>query len=231
MNSGSAEMVLVDQLLHIAHDPNLRQLVYERLGDYCHQCRNRLNSLKLSIYLAMKQAPPGTVAIWFEVDRHYRDLEKRVEQVQLLCRPMTLTRVTLGLNLLIDDRREAWTRSMRDSGKAITFVPPSEQAIASFDVERMGGLLDSVVAWRSLENVPTRSAIFRWWVEEGQAHILWEEPINLHQFGDEGRSEAGTEWILPILARVILAHGGNYRIESERGWSLKLAWPTHPPTP
>ena len=36
------------QLLRIARDPDLRQRVYEHLREYCHQCRNRLNSLKLS---------------------------------------------------------------------------------------------------------------------------------------------------------------------------------------
>ena len=50
------ETRLSRQLMEFARDTTLRQEVYKRLGEYCHQCRNRLNSLKLSLYLVKRQS-------------------------------------------------------------------------------------------------------------------------------------------------------------------------------
>src|SRR5258707_9571590 len=104
-----AEGSLADQLLEVARDPTLRQSVYLRLGEYCHQCRNRLNSLKLSLFLAMKQSDQGLRHEWGLIERDYLELERIVDRVQMICRPMTLSRVSLALDLLFEDRREEWT--------------------------------------------------------------------------------------------------------------------------
>jgi hypothetical protein len=227
MPQGTIDEVLGDQLLRIARDPVLRLRVYEHLREYCHQCRNRLNSLKLSLYLAMRQSPSPNADPWVEIERHYRDLESRVEQVQFLCRPLLLSRVTLGLDLLIEDRREAWTRRMAELGRGLELVSPSERAVASFDVDSLGRALDSVVAWRASDRSDARSARLRWWVEGGFAHVAWEEPATPARPG----CVPPPAWTLPLLARVALAHGGDYRIDTERGWCLDVAWPAKPITP
>jgi hypothetical protein len=223
MLPGTTDEILGDQLLRIARDPDLRLKVYDQLREYCHQCRNRLNSLKLSIYLAMRQSPSPTADPWMEIERHYRELETRVEQIQLLCRPMALSRVTLGLDLLIEDRRAPWSGLMAEEDKALELIPPVARAVASFDVDRLGRVLDSVVAWRASDRSAARSARVRWWVEGGVAHIAWEEAT-------PARGEPPS-WTLPLLARVALAHGGDYRIETDRGWRLEVAWPSQPNTP
>lgn len=220
-----------DLLLTIALDPELRGRIYGRLGEYCHQCRNCLNSLKLSIYLAMKQATPASEEEWRRVDDHYRELEQRVEQVQALCRPMTLSRVTLGLDLLIDDRRDAWTRTMSAAGLDLEIIPPAERAVASFDVERLGWVLDLLVGWRAGVAPTGDRTKLRWWVEAGHAHLVWEEPAEV-EAGVFGRSKPPSlAWSLPLLARVVQAHGGESRIQSDRGWRLDIAWPSQPVTP
>jgi hypothetical protein len=231
MLQSTTDEVLGDQLLRIARDPDLRQRVYEHLREYCHQCRNRLNSLKLSIYLAMRQSPSPTVDPWLEIERYYRDLERRVEQVQFLCRPLVLSRVALGLELLIDDRRGTWAQLLATRGRALEVVPPTNRAVASFDVDSLGRALDSVVAWRASDRSDARSAKLRWWVEDGFAHLVWEEPATALQPREVPPPEEPPTWTLPLLARVALAHGGDYRIDTERGWRLEVAWPTQPITP
>lgn len=138
MPQGTTDTVLGDLLLLVARDSGLRLEVYEHLREYCHQCRNRLNSLKLSLYLAMRQSSLPTSDPWAEIEQHYRDLESRVEQVQFLCRPLVLTRTTLGLDLLIADRREKWTRQMAEQGRGLELIPPKDRAVASFDVDTLG---------------------------------------------------------------------------------------------
>jgi hypothetical protein len=220
-----------DPLLRVARDSDLRGMVYDHLRDYCHLCRNRLNSLKLSIYLAMRQANSEAADPWIEIENHYRDLEARVEQVQFLCRPMVLSRVRLGLELLIDDRRTVWTRMMAEQGRGLELVPPAERAVASFDVEALGRALDSVVAWRASNDSGGRSARVRWWVGGGLAHVSWEEPATPRRSKNLPPSEEAPAWTLPVLARVAQAHGGDYRIESDRGWRLEVAWPSESLTP
>lgn len=232
MLQATTDDVLGGQLLRIARDCELRQQVYEHLREYCHQCRNRLNSLKLSLYLAMKQSPSQPADYWVEIERCYRDLENRVEQVQYLCRPLVLSRVTLGLDLLMDDRRVEWARLMAEQGRALEFIPPSERAVASFDVDSLGRALDSVVAWRASDRSAGRLARLGWRVEDGFVHLSWDEPAMATLPEDDPEpGHPPPPWILPVLARVALAHGGDYRIADEAGWCLEIAWPTSPHTP
>ena len=217
-----------DDLLRVALDSELRARIYEHLREYCHQCRNRLNSLKLGIYLAKKQCSPGSVGAWEAIDRQYHDLEASVEQVQLLFRPVSLSRVTIGIDLLIDDRMMGWTRAMAERGKSIEVVPPASRAMASLDVDGIGGALDSIVAWRAATRSAASSARLAWRVEDGWAHLSWEEP-GLPQGGLS--PDQPPAWTLPLLARTVQAHGGEYRIVADSGWMIELSWPSHPPLP
>jgi hypothetical protein len=230
MSQGSIENDLAGQLVRIARDPVLRGMVYERLGDYCHQCRNRLNSLKLMIYLMMKQAPAGSARGWEEINRHYRDLERRLDQIQTLCRPMTITRVTLGIDLLMDDRRQDWSRSMSARGRNLEFIPPTSRTSASFDADRLGQALDAIVDWRAGEGPAGRPARLRWWAEGDQAHVAWEEPDPNPTEVLRVPTHGGSLWALPLLVRVAEAHGGECRIEAKRGWRVEVSWPARSPT-
>jgi len=129
MLPGATDPRFAEQLMRIAKDPDLRRSLYERLGDYCHKCRNQLNSLKLSLYLVRRQPSTTRQDLWAEIDGHYQELERRVDLIQTLCRPMALSRVTLGLELLIEDRREPWTRLMAATGRNLELVPPAERAV------------------------------------------------------------------------------------------------------
>lgn len=226
MLPGMTDAPAGDFLLRIARDAELRQAVYDHLREYCHQCRNRLNSLKLSIYLAMKQSPRPSAENWSEIDRQYRELESRVDLIQFLCRPLVLTRVTLGIDLLVEDRQDAWSRSMAAEGRSLEVVPPAQRAVASFDVDGMGRALDALVAWRSADASASRSAELRWWVEGDRAHVTWDEPSPPTRRKVDRPSGSPPGWTLPLLARIILAHDGDYRLETDRGWRLDVTWPT-----
>jgi hypothetical protein len=216
-----AEGSLAEQLLEVARDPKLRQSVYLKLGEYCHQCRNRLNSLKLSLFLAMKQSNDCRRRDWALIEDRYLELERIVDRVQMICRPMTLSRVTIALDLLFEDRREEWTRLITAGGGELVWLRPRLRGSASFDVERMGHALDALVDWRAGDLVPDRVARLRWWVESATAHISWEESDSspIRPSGD------GTTWTLPLIARVVAAHGGEFRLTEGKTWRLDLSWP------
>jgi hypothetical protein len=212
---------LAQQLLDVARDPMLRHSVYLRLGEYCHLCRNRLNSLKLSLFLAMKQSNDRGRRDWGLIELQYLELERIVDRVQTICRPMTLCRVTIALDLLFEDRREEWSRLIAAGGGELEWHRPRVRGLASFDVERMGQALDALVYWRAGDCLPDRVARLRWWVESGTAHISWEESDSspIRPSGD------GPTWTLPLIARVLEAHGGDFRVTAAKTWRLDLTWP------
>ncbi len=217
---------LADQLLRISREPELRRMIYERLGEYCHQCRNRLNSLKLSLYLVMRQSPESVEERWEPIDRQYQELERRIEQIQTLCRPLSLTKVKLGLDLLIDDRRENWVRLMAVAGKSLEFSRPSERAIAGFDVERLGHCLDALVAWRAGQAESGSLARIRWWADSGYVHLVWEESGLPSQSSSESASPDEGTWTLPFLVRMILAHEGDFQVQTAPNFRVEISWPT-----
>jgi len=229
MLPGATDPRFAEQLMRIAKDPDLRRSLYERLGDYCHKCRNQLNSLKLSLYLVRRQPSTTRQDLWAEIDGHYQELERRVDLIQTLCRPMALSRVTLGLELLIEDRREPWTRLMAATGRNLELVPPAERAVASFDVQRMGQALDSLVEWRAGEGEANSSARLRWWVDSGRAHLAWEESEPRSTGSADRRIDGTSSWALPLISRVTQAHEGDFRVQDDHEWKLEISWPTQPP--
>jgi nitrogen-specific signal transduction histidine kinase len=226
-----ASASLADQLLWIAQDPDLRRSIYERLGGYCHQCRNRLNSLKLSLYLAMKQSLDTGEAYWAAIENEYQDLERSVDRIQVFCKPPTSSRVTLDLELLFENRRDAWTRVFMKEARTLEYDPPASPAIASFDVDQIGQALDSLVEWRAGEATSRGPARLRWWLEAGNAHVVWEESRAKMSHSGAVPAHDGATWSLPLLTRVVKAHGGDLSVTAKNGWKVELSWPSDPLCP
>ncbi len=212
-------------LMEIAQNPSLRRDLDQILGDFCHQCRNRLNSLKLSIYLAKRQALGPIHEAWRSLESDYYSLEAQLDRFQTICRPMGLSLVSIGLCLLFDDRWESWSKLLANRGSELEFVRPKLRSIARFDVNKLGAALDSMVAWRAEQGTLSRKMIVRWWVESGQAHILWIEPKVAEQVIRSPDDQLGSAWTLPILTRVLTEHGGSLSVDDREGWALSLSWP------
>lgn len=217
---------IADQLLRIAREPVVRREVYERLGEYCHQCRNRLNSLKLSLYLLMRLSDDPEGGRWASVDLYYQELERRVDQIQKICRPIVLSKVNLGLDLLIDDRRESWRRLMARAGKSLEFHPPELRVVAGFDVEWMGQCLDALVAWRAGDCASGSEARIAWWEAAGRTHLVWEEFGEPSMIEPPQQSRDEATWALPLLARVVQSHDGELQVRSDPGYRLEICWPS-----
>jgi len=224
MVEGTSDADLGSQLMAIARNPALRDAVYGRIGEYCHHCRNRLNSLKLSLYLAKQQASPELFDRWSGLDRHYGELERKVEHVQRLCRPMTLARVRINLELLINDRRSSWSDLWSARHDSLRFIPPREPLVAVLDVDRIAHALDAVVAWRAEQGGPDATACLSWWLEAGQARLAWEE-----SGASPTAPQSDRGWSLPWLTRVIAEHAGRAEVADRSGWRLDLSWPAAPP--
>jgi hypothetical protein len=218
---------LTHHLMGIVGDSELRQFVYEHMGEYCHQCRNRLNSLKLCIYLAKRQDPPASPSELGILEDKYAVLERSIDLVQTLCRPMSLSLATLGLDLLIQDRMPRWIARAIDIDVDFLCVPPADRAIAPFDPDRMGQVLDLLWDWRMRRLEPGSTVQFGWKVERGFASVVWDEQPN--GFASSPASSVHSDsdaWALPLITRVIEAHGGKASLREGDAWRLDMTWPT-----
>ena len=221
------ETCLTDHLMGIASNPDLRQVIYEHMGEYCHQCRNRLNSLKLCLYLAKRQAQSACPSVLASLEQRYAALERSIDLIQTLCRPMAVSLSLLGLDLLIQDRLPHWQRLAVDRDVEIACVPPEVRAMARFDPDRMGQALDCLVDWRIAQLEPGSTARMTWRVDRGEARMIWEEEAN--SFGDPvGPTDPTHSWALPLITRVVEAHGGDVRLGEPTSRTVEIAWPIGP---
>jgi len=228
MPERSQDLDLSSVLMAIAQDPVLRHDLDQILGDYCHQCRNRLNSLKLSIYLVKRQSLGKIPEAWRSLESDYQTLEAQFERIQTICRPICLSLVTIGLNLLFEDRHESWSKIMAECGRELEIHQPDGRSVARFDVHHLGTALDAVVAWRAEQGSRVAKTCLRWWVEAGQAYVKWIEPLAPDQTDKPISFRPETAWTLPTLTRVVAEHGGDLKIDDRNGWVLTLSWPSSP---
>ena len=226
MTNRLADLDLNQALLCLAQNADLRKSLEQTLGDYCHQSRNRLNSLKLGIYLAKKQASCGDETRWQYLEVNYQAVETQIDRLQMICRPMSLALVKIGLGLLFDDRYERWSALMRAAGHAIEFVRPDGPNLTRFDVDRLGMALDALVAWRAEQGTQGTLVQVKWWVHAGEARIIWSEQTANDSPREPAIGGNSPEWTLPILIRVVGEHGGRLKVAEHPHWHLTISWPT-----
>lgn len=220
-------------LLEIARTGEVRSTLEERFSDYCHACSNRLNSLKLSLYLAQRQPAGRSDRLLQTANERYQLLEQQFELFRAVCRPFKLSPVQLDLALLIEDRRVEWTKILAESGVQLVFEPPGLPVEVRIDADRLGQALDEMVRWRASVCRPGVVVTLEWgWqIDSAQArwaHLIWREFSVRSNAGRPAESHVGSTWALPVLTRVLTEHGGSVSCHDQGGWQAELLWPTCP---
>lgn len=213
---------IASSLLRLAVDPVHRACLYDALGGFCHQSRNVLNSLKLSLYLAKRAANPDLCARWHELEPYYHELEQFIEHLQFIIRPMELNCVCLPLCLLIEERAAKWSAAMKARGCGLELVPPPNRSNVKYDPSRLGQALDALVAWRADAERVSSTARLRWGVKQGSSELEWLEDSSGRADEPLDRPES---LALPLLGRVVSAHGGTLSVDGRDGLRVCLRWP------
>jgi hypothetical protein len=242
---------LADALRRVASDPGQTAQLYDLLRDYCHQCRNVLNSLKMSLYLARRfndgadQGPDGLGPSQVRYDA----LEWLVDRLHQLCRPAELNPVRLPLDLLIEGQRGAWSKVLAARGRGLVVgkLGGSESAVGPFDPMRLEQALNDLVAWRAIAGPPGSDLRLRHGAVDGAFRLDWDEPAGQADPGRRGdersppvplndeldpdalASAAYAALTAPILTRLMTLHHGSLvttDVGADAGrWGMSLRWP------
>ncbi|APW61001.1 hypothetical protein [Paludisphaera borealis] len=239
---GSADDGLSSSLLRFVDDDQLGPLRHA-LSDFNHRCRNLLNGMKMSFYLAKRSSPGPLSERWGELDQTYCAVEQLFERLSTIYRTMPLTLMKLRFGSLVDERSRGWAAWFQQNGNTLTLEPPDREAIGEFDAMRLITAIDAFVAWRA-ESMPRGGRAFLKWATDGGCfQLAWrEQASDLTQpeaavsdpFPARGSLAAATGSLsLPLLARVISEHRGRLTWTREPHVEARIRWPlfVSPPAP
>jgi hypothetical protein len=219
MKRPSKVLLAPERLWEIASDPARVEALHSLVGDFCHLLRNRLNSLQMSLYLARRDDTSEGPEVWDELEHQYKAAEGVVELFQTICRPMSLTPITIGLGLIVGEFSARWAPRFAAKGVAFSAGSCEADGPSWVDPSRVGQGLEALASWR-LDQAEAGSGVhLRGSVSRGLSRIEWSESpapaIARHG-----------ELPLAALARVASAHGGSMSQDDHDGWRLRLEWPT-----
>jgi hypothetical protein len=232
-DSTSGDRTLGEALSRLVADPVRVEALHEVLGPFCHRSRNILNSLKISIYLARRKetSPGGSDDVWAEVEQRYLAVEEFFDRLQMLWHPLAQALVRLSLSLLLEDRRSRWVAQFGVHDRVLQLSAIGKDDVGDYDPNSLGVGLDAFVAWRASVGDADRDARLRWGTRDRRFELEWEElPAPLRARG-RTRAKAAVSagrpgsLALPLLGRVIAAHGGVMELVEPSGRHVKFSWP------
>lgn len=229
---------LASSLALAADDPFKADQLHTIFGKFCHDFRNLLNSLRMSLYLARRATGPDREAAWLDLEPRYSIVERFIDRFHLICRPMNLSFVKLPLDVLFDDRKTAWSQLLLSRGRNLILVAPSGLTVGDFDPMRLGSGFDDLVAWRAVAGGPQTDLRVRWSTDARSFRVDWDEPPCSKPLGLDDPSRENPPPIpleadllaaltLPLLTKIMSSHGGSLQTGGSDGdrWRLNLRWP------
>jgi hypothetical protein len=209
---------------------HLRQI----LSTFNHRCRNSLNGIKMSLYLFRRSVDGPMPGGWNELERTYREIEKSFDRLQVIYRPLTMSFVRSPLGQLIAERLPSWRSWFGAHGSSLEIGPPDCDPPGDFDPIYLGLGLDAFVAWRAETGSAGSQPRLGWRISAGSFHVTWTETPRTPDLLDDSQRDSSTEspnfmrgdsLALPLLARVVAAHGGSLERTGSNAVATTIRWP------
>jgi signal transduction histidine kinase len=219
------DVELSDLVLSLTSDEASRSVLDRFLDRYVHQVRNRLNTIRLGLYIA-RRCPGSRPESLNELDTSYRELEQYVEQFQRLTRPVELSPIIGSFDRFIAERVRIWRKTLSIDSEAIQFESSGQGVPRSFDPNRLGQALDEFVA-RRVRDLPEGGTLL---VSLSESRLWIESRPGLDHSPDfeqdlEDRESRSSDMSLAWLGRIVRAHGGVLltRVGQAKYWGID--WP------
>ncbi|RUL89036.1 ATP-binding protein [Tautonia sociabilis] len=211
---------LAGALLRCVDEPEQVAVIHSLLDRYCHRLRNRLNSMKLSLYLARRLSGGGGLLDWDRAEAASRSIEGLIDQLQQFCTPLTPVPSPGDLGDWLRDRLPSWRQLLAPRPIRLVAEGTDEPLPVTFDWIRLGQGLDGLVAaWAHC--APEEASLRLCWGRDSDRIVLrFEAEAWLARPDGEVESLA-----LPLLARVMRAHRGSLALLDESS-AIELSWPS-----
>ncbi len=224
--------LLAHSIPPVMTDPEKLHELRRLLSGFSHRCRNSLNGMKMSLYLFRREARERIPSCWGDLERKYQQIEVLFDHLQALYRPMTLTMVRSSLGLLISDRAPKWQSSLQGTERTLHLDPPAQEDVGDFDPIQLGIGLDALASWRAESTERGTHTRVGWRIHDGSFEVSWKEQSKVlpcTSFFAIGPGSNPTppphSVVLPLLARILQAHGGQLESPDESALCLKFRWP------
>jgi hypothetical protein len=232
---GPTDEVLSTTILSLIDNPERIESLRQMLGSFNHRCRNSLNGIKMSLYLCKRQAAGPLAEYWFEFERTYQEVERLFDRLQVIYRPLALTLVRSPLGQLVNEHSASWSSWFDGKRGTLLVEPPRADPPGDFDPMYLGLGLDAFVAWRADTAFAGSQARMTWRFRDDFFELEWEEGRRAEsafaqerETGvDQGtRGKQGVDCLaLPLLARIVSAHGGTLKADHDPAFVMRLRWP------
>jgi hypothetical protein len=218
---------LSNAMLSIVSEEDQIALLHHHLDRYCHRFRNRLNSLKLCLFMGKKSLGESEFdkGQWQELETLYQVLENLMEQFQQYCRPSEVHPMEVSLRSFVQELRGTWSHRLSNREIQVEFHSTDCRSKCQLDLARMTLGLDALANWRGSVLPPGSTIVLNCWEDQGSFWLSWEESEPLPSARDDSDDEVAANIALPVLARILHAHGGTLEVTHQEPFRLLLRWP------
>jgi hypothetical protein len=237
-HDGSAEEGLSCSILRLIDDPERLECLRHLLRGFNHRCRNSLNGIKMSLYLSKRECKGPTHPGWVELEQTYQEIERLFDRLQAIYRPLTVTMVRSPLGQLIDEKLPSWRSRFTAMGRFLEVDAPCPEVAGDFDPMHLGLGLDAFVAWRADKGSTSGNPRLSWRIDADSFEIAWTEGHSRKRVisenpasrpvspSDMANASSVVDCLaLPLLARIVAAHGGHQETTRDPTFGLKIRWP------
>jgi hypothetical protein len=235
-NERSEDRTACSALLQLLREEEQIQRLRPALSTFSHRYRNLLNGMKMALYFVRREAGGPMPPSWTEIELNYRAIELRLDELQTIYRPVSLTAVRAPMSSLMRDRERTWQEWFRGGTGSLQVAPPDDEIPVEFDPMFLGMALDTLARWRAPMVSPEFPARLSWNTSGGSIELIWEETRPAPPEQEEEEAVAGgrepmsrvasiPSLALPLLARVAAAHGGSLEWSRSPSFRLAMKWP------
>lgn len=211
-------------LLELHDQPDALATLRRFLDRYLHRARNRLNTIRLGLYMARRNLGRDHESIR-EIERSYEQVQRFLEHFQRFMLPIELSPVEGSLGQFLQDRVQAHCRRSTGSDPIRPEFEVRWDGLdhpRRFDPNRLGSALDEYLLAVAAARPRNRSIGFHVAEQDAELHVAAFESTGapLAPSPPEAARLSPCNLAMPWLARMFAAHGARF----ESCPSNKLLW-------
>ncbi len=213
---------LLQLLIEIHDKPTTLEVLQRFLDRYLHQARNRLNTIRLALYMARRNLGRDASSLT-PMETAYHELQHFLESFQRFSLPIELTPVQGSLERFLGERVEEHNAHrdvlVHPTPQVLFTCNPSERR-RSFDPNRLGPAFLEYLTFKVTATPRLDSLVIE---AEDRGKSLHLSATEVFVGSSNAHSEPNLS--LPWFARVVSAHGATFEHRPGNDLAWCVNWP------